>query len=91
MYEQKAYIYNDDKGDDITVTEVPEDMVDDVELYRTELVEKILETDDELILMEYLEGRTSISLKSCNEKLHVKEILFQYVVDPYKNKGVQKL
>ncbi len=41
--EMKAYIYNDDKGDDITVTDIPEDMADDAELYHTEMVEKICE------------------------------------------------
>ena len=51
----KAYIYNDDKGEDISVTDIPEDMQDDAELYRTELVEKICELDDEL-MMQYLEG-----------------------------------
>ena len=33
LMEMKAYIYNDDKGDDITVTDIPEDMADDAELY----------------------------------------------------------
>ena len=47
----QAYIYNDDKGDDITVTDIPEDMKDDAELYRTELVEKICELDDDLMMM----------------------------------------
>ena len=51
----KAYIYNDDKGDDISITDIPADMQDDAELYRTELIEKIWELDDDL-MMEYLEG-----------------------------------
>ena len=51
----KAYIYNDDKGDDISVVDIPEDMQDEAELYHTELVEKICELDDDL-MMEYLEG-----------------------------------
>ena len=55
LFEMQAYIYNDDKGDDITVTDVPEDMKDDAELYRTELVEKICELDDDLMMM-YLDG-----------------------------------
>ena len=41
--EMEAYIYNDDKGDDITVCEIPDDMKEDAELYNTELVEKICE------------------------------------------------
>ena len=55
LFEMKAYIYNDDKGDNITITDIPADMQDDAELYRTELVEKICELDDDL-MMEYLEG-----------------------------------
>ena len=55
LFEMKAYIYNDDKGDDISITDIPEDMKDDAELYRSELVEKICELDDDL-MMQYLEG-----------------------------------
>ena len=35
--------------------EIPEDMKDEAELYHTELVEKICELDDDL-MMQYLEG-----------------------------------
>ncbi len=55
LFEMKAYIYNDDKGDDISIVDIPEDMAEEAELYRTELVEKICELDDDL-MMEYLEG-----------------------------------
>ena len=55
LFEMKAYIYNDDKGEDITIVDIPEDMKDDAELYHTELVEKICELDDDL-MMAYLEG-----------------------------------
>ena len=51
----KAYIYNDEMGMDITVTDIPEDMVDQAEEYREAMVESICETDDELIL-KFLEG-----------------------------------
>ena len=51
----KAYIYNDDKGDNITVTDDLGDMKEDAELYRSELIEKICELDDDLMMM-YLEG-----------------------------------
>ena len=55
LFEMKAYIYNDEKGDDISITDIPEDMQEDAELYHTELIEKICELDDDL-MMEYLEG-----------------------------------
>ena len=34
LFEMEAYIYNDDKGDDISIVEIPEDMKDDAEIYR---------------------------------------------------------
>ena len=55
VYKRQAYIYNDEKGEDISITDIPEDMKDDAELYHTELIEKICELDDDL-MMEYLEG-----------------------------------
>ena len=55
LFEMQAYIYNDDKGDDITVCDIPEEMQDEAELYHTELIEKICELDDDLMMM-YLEG-----------------------------------
>ena len=56
LFEMKAHIFNDDKGEDITVTEDLGDMQDDAELYRSELIEKICELDDDLMMM-YLEGK----------------------------------
>ena len=41
--EMKAYIYNDEKGEDIDIIDIPEDMKDDAELYHTDMVEKICE------------------------------------------------
>ena len=37
LFEMKAYIYNDEKGDDISIVDIPEDMKEDAELYHTEL------------------------------------------------------
>ena len=48
LFEMQAYIYNDEKGEDISITDIPEDMKEDAELYHTELVEKICELDDDL-------------------------------------------
>ena len=55
LMEMKAYIYNDDKGEDISITDIPADMADDAELYHGEMIEKICELDDDLTMM-YLEG-----------------------------------
>ena len=93
LFEMKAYIYNDDKGDDISVTDIPEDMADDAELYRTDLVEKICELDDDL-MMAYLEGE-----EPSNEELKaaLRKATCECTAVPvccgtaYRNKGVQKL
>ncbi|MBR3811090.1 MAG: elongation factor G [Agathobacter sp.] len=93
LFEMKAYIYNDDKGDDISITEIPADMKDDAELYRTELVEKICELDDDLMMM-YLEGEEP----SVDElKAVLRKATCECTAVPvccgtaYRNKGVQKL
>ena len=93
LFEMKAYIYNDDKGDDISITDIPEDMKDDAELYRNELVEKICELDDDLMMM-YLEGEEPTVEE-------MKAVLRKATCDcsavpvccgtAYRNKGVQKL
>ena len=93
LFEMKAYIYNDDKGDDISIVDIPDDMKDDADLYRSELVEKICELDDDL-MMAYLDGE-----EPSNEQL--KAVLRKATCEcsavpvccgtAYRNKGVQKL
>ena len=93
LFEMKAYIYNDEKGDNITVTDDLGDMADQAAEYRTELIEKICELDDDL-MMQYLEGEEP----SVDE---MKKVLRKATCDctavpvccgsAYRNKGVQKL
>ncbi len=93
LFEMKAYIYNDDKGDDITVTDIPEDMADEAEMYRTELVEKICELDDDLMMM-YLEGEepTNEEMKAVLRKATCECAAVPVCCGTaYRNKGVQKL
>jgi translation elongation factor EF-G len=93
LMEMKAYIYNDDKGEDISVTEIPEEVKDDAELYRTELVEKICELDDDL-MMEYLEGEepATDALKAALRKATCECLAIPVCCgSAYKNKGGQKL
>ena len=93
LFEMKAYIYNDDKGDDITITDIPEDMQDDAELYRSELIEKICELDDDLMMM-YLEGEEP-SVEQLKKAL--RKATCECAAIPvccgsaYRNRGVQKL
>ena len=93
LFEMKAYIYNDDKGDDITVTDDLGDMADDAELYRSELVEKVCELDDDLMMM-YLEGEEP-SVEDMKKALRVATCECRAIPvccgTAYRNKGVQKL
>jgi len=93
LFEMKAYIYNDDKGDDISIVDIPEDMQDEAELYRSELVEKICELDDDL-MMEYLEGEEPSvdALKAVLRKATCECLAVPVCCGTaYRNKGVQKL
>jgi elongation factor G len=89
----KAYIYNDDKGLDIDEIDVPEDMQDEAEIYRTEMVEAICETDEDL-MMAYLEGE-EIGVEDLKAALRKAVCNVQIIPvmcgTAYRNKGVQKL
>ena len=93
LFEMEAYIYNDEKGEDISIVEIPEDMKEEAELYHTELIEKICELDDDL-MMQYLEGEEpSVD----NLKAALRKGTCECKAVPvccgtaYRNKGVQKL
>ena len=93
LFEMKAYIYNDDKGEDIKITDIPEDMKDDAETYHMELVEKICELDDDLMMM-YLEGEepTIDEMKAVLRKGTCTCTAVPVCCGTaYRNKGVQKL
>ena len=93
LFEMKAYLYLDDKGDQIEIAEIPEDMKDDAEAYRMEMIEKICETDDELLEM-FLEGEepTNEQLKKALRKATIDTTIIPVLCgSAYRNKGVQKL
>ena len=93
LFEMEAYIYNDEKGEDISIVEIPEDMKEQAETYRTDLVEKICELDDDL-MMQYLEGEepTIDQLKKAlREGTCSCEAVPVCCGTAYRNKGVQKL
>ncbi len=93
LFEMKSYIFNDDKGDDITVTDDLGDMQEDAELYRSELVEKICELDDDLMMI-YLEGEEP-SVEQMKAALRKATCDCRAIPvccgSAYRNKGVQKL
>ena len=89
----KSYIYNDNLGKDITVGDVPEDMKDLAEEYRSNLLEAVSEYDDE-IMMLYLEGEEipEDMIKTAIRKATLDVKMIPVVCGTsYRNKGVQKL
>ena len=93
LFEMKAYIYNDDKGVDVSVEDIPEDMADEAEEYRVDMIEKICETDDELMMM-YLEDEvpSTEELKAALRAATIAGTIIPVCCgSAYRNKGVQKL
>ena len=93
LFEMEAYIYNDDKGEDISITAIPDDMKELADKYHEELIEKVCELDDELTMM-YLEGEVpDIDTMKAALRLATCECRAVPVCcgTAYRNKGVQKL
>ena len=94
LFEMQAYIYNDDKGEDISIVDIPDDMKDEAEMYHEELVEKCAELDDDT-MMAYLEDPDSVSVDDLKKALRKGTCECTAVPvccgTAYRNKGVQKL
>ena len=89
---RKAWVWDDSGNpENYEIKDVPENMVDDVETYREQLVETAVEQDDDL-MEKYLEGEElSIDeIKACIRK-GTRELAFfpTYCGSSFKNKGVQ--
>ena len=93
LFEMKAYYYNDEKGDDVEITDVPPELADEAEKYRTELIEKVCELNDDL-MMDYLDGN---DLSVDDLKAALRKGTCECTAVPvccgsaYRNKAVQKL
>ena len=87
----KAYKYNGDKGEDIEIIEIPEDMKAQAQEYRDKMIEAIAELDEDLT-MKYLEGE-EISVEEL--KVALRKGVISTAINPvfcgsaYRNKGVQ--
>ena len=93
LFEMKAYIYNDSKGEDISIVDIPDDLKDDAELYHGELVEKICDLDEDLML-EYLEGNEPDvdALKAALRKGTIENKAVPVCCgSAHQNKGIQKM
>lgn len=93
LIEGNAVVFLDDLGRERQVVEVPDDMQEQYTQARHEMIEAIVETDDELMLI-YLEGEelTNEELKRGLRKATIEGKLVPVLCgSALKNKGVQKL
>jgi elongation factor G len=93
LINMNARIYKDDLGEQLEITEIPEDMLDLANEYRDLLIENLAEHDEEL-MEKYLEGEEFTvedmmkGIKTATLKVGMTPILCG---SSYKNKGVQPL
>ena len=93
LLKMEALVHYDDLGKDVRHEEIPEDMKELAEKYRTELLEHIAEVDDDL--MEKYLGGEDISIEEMKAAIRKSTIAGTMVPvtcgSSYKNKGVQEL
>ena len=93
LFEMKAFYYAGDNGTDITVEDIPENMKDLAEEYRTNMIESITETNEDL-MEKYLEGEeidNAILKAALRLACILTAIIPVFCGSAYKKKGVQKL
>ena len=93
LVEMKADVYYDEMGQDMKVEDIPEDMKELAEKYRSELIEHVVEQDEEL-LEKYLEGEepTTEQIKRVIRESTIANHMVPVTCGTsYRNKGVQKL
>jgi elongation factor G len=89
----RARIYHDDLGENVEDTEIPVDMLEVAEEYRTKLIESVSETDDAL-MEKYFEGQP-LSAEEVIDALRKSTVRGNLVPvlcgSAFKNRGVQLL
>jgi len=93
LMQMKAYIYNDEKGENITEEEIPADLQAKAEEMRAAMMESIVEAD-EALMEKYFAGEevTIAEMKAALRKACLATTATPvFCGSAYKNKGVQKL
>ena len=93
LVKMKAFIHKDDLGKEVEETEIPADMIEQAQEFRTSMIEAVCEQDEEL-MMKYLEGE-ELTEAEIKKGLRIGTIANKIVPvtcgSSYKNKGVQEL
>jgi elongation factor G len=93
LVKMRAYIYNDDIGNDIAEVDIPDDVKDNAEKFRIKLIESVAETDDALT-QKYLEGEalSEAEIRQALRKGTIGGTIVPMLCgSAFKNKGVQLL
>jgi len=95
LVKMRAYIYNNDAGTDIEETDIPDDVKDLANEYRTKLIESVAETSDAL-MEKYFAGEelTEEEVRKAIRKGTIEGVNGEFFVpmlcgSAFKNKGVQ--
>lgn len=93
LVRMRAYVYNNDQGTDIQETDIPAEMQELADEYRTKLIEAVAETE-EVLIEKYLEGEelTEAEIrKGLRQGTTAGTIIPLLCGSAFKNKGVQLL
>ncbi|MDO4859980.1 MAG: elongation factor G [Bacillota bacterium] len=93
LIEMKAEIYKDDLGKEFDIVEIPDELKDEAQKWRDELVEAVAEADEDL-MMKYLEGEeiTKDEIRGAVRQLTITNKMVPVTCgSAYKNKGVQMM
>ena len=93
LVEMKADIYYDDLGKDMRVEEIPADMMDKAQEYRTKLLDAVSDVDEEIMMLVLDEQPVPEDMiRKALRKGTIDNLVVPVVCGTsYKNKGVQKL
>ena len=93
LVEMKADVYYDAEGKDMRVEEIPEDMMDLAQEYRTKLIDACADLDEELMMLALEdEPIPADMIRAALRKGTIENLLVPVTCGTsYRNKGVQKL
>ena len=93
LVEMKADVYYDDVGKDMRVEDIPEDMMDLAQEYRTKLIDACADLDEELMMLALEEQPipTEMIRATIRQGTLANKLVPVVCGTSYRNKGVQKL
>ena len=92
LVDMKAYFNFDVVNQDVTGEDIPEDMVEQAELYRAQMLESLADCDMEFMEQYLSEDFTQEDIKAAIRRATISNVLVPVTCgSSYRNKGVQKL